>query len=299
MRNTHERVIDASASTVGALLEDLGQAGDRIWPSPAWVPMKLDRPVEVGADGGHGPIRYHVTEYEPGRRIRFDFHERTGVTGFHEFTVEALGPDRCLARHHMDVDLHGMMRVLFPAAIESMHDAVLEDLLDNLERAATGTVSSPATWSPWARACWILGEQSPPRAVPIPLRASLIRGLYARPDLEDAWQVTRRPGMSDDPEEWAVTLFGESALFPIVSATDHEALVGSDLGHMSFRASVLVDTDSVTLSSAAIANNRWGKVYLVAVSIGHPFVVRSLLRRASRTMALQGSGNRRIPLAPG
>lgn len=260
--------------------------------------MKLDRPVGVGADGGHGPIRYHVTGYEPRRRVRFESHERTGVTGFHEFTVEPLGPDRCRARHHMDVKLHGRMRILFPAAIASMHDAVLEDLLDNLERMSTGTVASPSVWSSWTRVCRRLAEQSPPREVPVPFAAKLIRGHYAHPALEDAWQVSCRPGMSDEPGEWADAVFRNRSLFPTIASTDHEVLLGSDMGHMSYRASVLVDDDAVTVSSSAIANNTWGRAYLVAVSIGHPFIVRVLLRRAARTMAMRLS-DRRLPVAGG
>ena len=27
--------------------------------------MVLDRPLALGADGGHGAIRYYVSEYEP------------------------------------------------------------------------------------------------------------------------------------------------------------------------------------------------------------------------------------------
>lgn len=317
MRNVHERLIDAPADVVGALLEELGQDGDRIWPSPAWVAMRLDRPIGVGADGGHGPIRYRVSEFDPRRRVRFEFHQRTGVSGFHEFTVDPIEPDRCLARHTMEIDLHGSMRLLFPLVIESMHDAVLEDLLDNLERVSTGTVRSPAQWSRWARTCWYLGEQSPVTAAPIPFSASLIRNVYAQPDLEDAWQVARRPGMSTDPQEWADACFQRpptwvGALFLVrntlvrfvgidpapdadkafatVAASADEVLLGSDAGHLDFRVSVLVEDRTVTVSSVALTHNRRGAWYLAAIAPIHPVVVRGMLRRAARIMAKSSSG---------
>lgn len=315
MRNVHERVIDAPADVVGAMLMDLGQKGDRLWPSPAWIPMKLDRPLGVGADGGHGPIRYHVTEYEAGRRVRFEFHERTGVTGHHEFTVEPVGANRSLARHDMTVEPHGLMRILFPAVIESMHDAVLEDLFDNLERAATGTVKMPASWSAWVRICRYMGEQSPPSGTQVPLGAKLIHGLYARPELHDAWRVARRPGMSADPQVWADAVFRDppawvGALFVVrnalvrfigiapeydgdkafrtVQRSGNEVLLGSDADHLDFRASVLVEDESVTVSSVARAHNVRGRLYLGVVALAHPVIVRGMLRRAARHMASSG-----------
>ena len=67
IRNVHERVINAPIEPLGALLDGLGQKDDRLWPSQGWTPMVLDRPLALGADGGHGAIRYYVSEYEPGR----------------------------------------------------------------------------------------------------------------------------------------------------------------------------------------------------------------------------------------
>ena len=40
---------------------------------------------------------------------------------------------------------------MFPAAVEPLHDAVIEDLFDNAERETPGTVIRPATWSPRVR----------------------------------------------------------------------------------------------------------------------------------------------------
>ena len=99
IRNVHERTINAPAQALAPLLDGLGGDGDRLWPGEHWVPMVLDRPLAVGADGGHGAIRYRVVEYEPGRRVRFLFHPSTGIAGIHELSVEELGAQRCRVRH--------------------------------------------------------------------------------------------------------------------------------------------------------------------------------------------------------
>ncbi|WP_217428221.1 SRPBCC family protein [Microlunatus speluncae] len=155
--NVHERTINASATEVGALLDRLGGPDDRLWPGPEWAPMILDRPLQVGADGGHGSVRYRVIEHQPGQRVRFEFRPGVGFDGWHEFTVEPLGADRCRIRHVVLAEPRGLMRILFPLCVEALHDAVLEDLLDRAELAATGRVERPARWSAWVR-LWRLTE---------------------------------------------------------------------------------------------------------------------------------------------
>lgn len=72
VRNIHERRLRASAAEVGALLDSLASSSVRVWPRDTWPAMRFDRPLAPGASGGHGPIRYTVEVYEPGRSIRFD-----------------------------------------------------------------------------------------------------------------------------------------------------------------------------------------------------------------------------------
>ncbi|WP_167149716.1 SRPBCC family protein [Actinomyces sp. ZJ308] len=151
IRNVHERVINAPIESLGVLLDGLGQRGDRLWPSRSWPPMALDRPLAPGADGGHGAIRYYVSEYEPGRRVRFTFHPRTGIIGAHELSLDALDEGRTRIRHVLIGRTSGAMRLAFPVMVEPLHDAVVEDLFDNAEREATGLVARPATWSPRVR----------------------------------------------------------------------------------------------------------------------------------------------------
>jgi hypothetical protein len=57
IRNVHERDLAAAPSEAGALIDGLAGEHDRLWPSERWPAMRLDRPLAVGASGGHGRIR--------------------------------------------------------------------------------------------------------------------------------------------------------------------------------------------------------------------------------------------------
>jgi hypothetical protein len=112
--------------------------------------MRLDRPLQTGADGGHGPIRYRVEEHAPGSRARFRFTGPSGLTGFHEFAVTET-PDGCVLRHAIEGRTAGAMVFAWPAFYRPLHDALIEDSLDKAERALTGAVARPRSWSRWVR----------------------------------------------------------------------------------------------------------------------------------------------------
>jgi hypothetical protein len=152
MRNSHERTLPAGPTEVGELLTTAGQPGDRLWPGDRWPRMKLDGPVAVGARGGHGPIRYWIESYEPNRSLTFRFDPAIGMHGTHHFEIEpASAEGRTVLRHEIDGRTSGTMALVWPLAIRWFHDAVLEELLDNAERAVGGEVDRPARWSPWVR----------------------------------------------------------------------------------------------------------------------------------------------------
>ena len=151
VRNVHERVVPAPADRVWELVEGLGGSDDRLWPSPAWPPMRLDGPLAVGARGGHAMIRYAVTAYDPGRRVEFTFAPATGVHGTHSFTVAPVGPDRALLRHELVGRLAGRTRLAWPSAVRWLHDAVIEDLLDRAQDAMGVPPARRARHSAWVR----------------------------------------------------------------------------------------------------------------------------------------------------
>jgi hypothetical protein len=54
--NVHERVLPVDAAAVGALMDTVASDDDALWPKTSWPRVRFDRPLGVGAVGGHGPI---------------------------------------------------------------------------------------------------------------------------------------------------------------------------------------------------------------------------------------------------
>ncbi|GGK33495.1 hypothetical protein GCM10010124_27780 [Pilimelia terevasa] len=310
IRNVHERALPVPADRVGRLLDRLASADDPLWPSPTWRPVLLDRPLGVGAAGGHGAIRYRVTRYEPGRLLACAFDPAIGLTGVHVFEVQERGPDRCVIRHRLEGRPTGAMRLLWPLLVRQCHDAVVEHLLDNAERHVTGGVRAPVRY-PWPVRRAAAAESVRVRAVPVPAGARLLRECPARRDLADAYSLRVPPGTSADPQDWADAVFRRpppavaallrlrNALAPLVGVApegatafdtlatgDGEVLLGTDAAHLDFRVSVLVapgpGATTVTVSTVAAARTRVGRGYLALVRLAHPAVVRAMLRHAGR-----------------
>jgi hypothetical protein len=149
--NIHQRWLPGPPERVGALLDGLAGPGDRLWPNDRWPAIRFDRPLGPGADGGHGPIRYRVASYDPGRRVSFRFTGMPGVDGGHRLEVEPAGPGAAVLRHVAEARFSGRWLVIWPLVVRPLHNALIEDLLDRAELAVTGTVAGPARWSPWVR----------------------------------------------------------------------------------------------------------------------------------------------------
>ncbi|MFI6101611.1 SRPBCC family protein [Lentzea sp. NPDC051213] len=135
IRNVHSRDLGVPAGPFVERVQEL-------WP-PAWGTQEFDRPLGVGADGGHGPIRYRCVAFEPGSSITFEF---TDLSGTH--TLSASGT---VLRHELVGDFGFVAWLRWVVAIRWLHDACLEDLLDGFERAAGREPKSPARWSWWVR----------------------------------------------------------------------------------------------------------------------------------------------------
>ncbi|MGW1738370.1 SRPBCC family protein [Nocardia sp. NPDC001965] len=142
----HRRHLPVPVGAVSALMDSLAAADDALWPVHCWPAMRFDRPLDAGAVGGHGPVRYTVEHYVPGRWVRFRFTGPRGFDGFHEFTV-APTPAGADLIHLLAMNVRGRARLTWPLAYRWMHDALLEDCLDRAEHALTGSVSRPARWS--------------------------------------------------------------------------------------------------------------------------------------------------------
>ena len=149
--NVHQRLLLASMDEAGALLDAVAEPGNALWPAPPWPAMVLDRPLGVGADGGHGPIRYGCVGYQPGRRVEFEFRPSTPVRGGHALELIER-PQGVLLQHTLIAEPIGVPGWLtWTVVFRALHDAFMEDLLDRAETALGRPPRRPAQWSPYVR----------------------------------------------------------------------------------------------------------------------------------------------------
>ncbi|HEU5474762.1 MAG TPA: SRPBCC family protein [Actinophytocola sp.] len=149
--NVHERVYPIPASWLGELLDRIAGPDSPLWPVRRWPAMILDGPLDVGANGRHGPVRYRCTAYQPGRRVEFTFTWRL-IKGTHTFHIrDGVRPDTCLLRHVVLGRPRGLGRVLWPVALRSLHNALLADLMDHAAESVGHPPAERARWSPWVR----------------------------------------------------------------------------------------------------------------------------------------------------
>lgn len=154
--NIHERVLDAPATKMGALVDGLASANDLLWPIDRWPAMRFDRPLGVGGSGGHGPIRYTVESYAPGRSVQFRFTKPQGFVGVHRFELEPLDAGRTQLRHVIEMRATGLTWLAWALAIRPLHNALLEDALDRAE-VFTGKQLPQRKWSLWVKFVrWIM-----------------------------------------------------------------------------------------------------------------------------------------------
>lgn len=75
--------------------------------------------------------------------------------------------------------------------------------------------------------------------------------------------------------------------FPVMARSPTELLLGRDADHLDFRASILIENDTVTLSTVVRTHNRRGRLYFAVIRRVHPPMARLMLRRTHRRMAAQ------------
>ena len=131
--NVHVRDLHTSFSLAGTLLDSLSSKDDKLWPYDRWSPMKFDRPLGIGAVGGHGMIRYVVEEYRTGHFVSFRFTEPQGFIGTHAFDLQEFSPGVVRIRHVIRMKLKGAARIWWPLVIRWLHDALIEDAFDKAE----------------------------------------------------------------------------------------------------------------------------------------------------------------------
>jgi hypothetical protein len=112
--------------------------------------MKFDRPLGVGAQGGHGPIGYLVESYLPGRLVQFRFTEPAGFDGVHRVELKTLGPERSLLRHTIAMRVARSSYLRWLLVIRPLHNALIEDAMDRASSFA-GCLPKQQPWSLWVR----------------------------------------------------------------------------------------------------------------------------------------------------
>jgi hypothetical protein len=164
--NVHQRLLRAPPARVGALIDKLASPADQLWAQRDWPRMRFDRPLAVGADGGHGPIRYAVEAYVPGELVRFRFKSPKGLVGWHALEVLDATGAHCVLEHRVEARLHGMARITWPLLWRHLHDALVEDALASAQ-VALGETPRRVPWSRWVRFLrWCMEPRMARRAAP-------------------------------------------------------------------------------------------------------------------------------------
>ncbi|MBP2656336.1 MAG: hypothetical protein H6Q73_3905 [Firmicutes bacterium] len=148
--NIHTRNLIAPADIVGSLLDSLASKQDLLWPHEKWPPIHFDRPLSVGAVGGHSIIGYTIESYEPGKSILFRFNSPKGFVGTHGFFVEKINQNITQIRHEIHMKLEGSAKLWWPLRIRWIHDAIIEDAFDKAEAFVTGQPVN-RQWSLWIK----------------------------------------------------------------------------------------------------------------------------------------------------
>ena len=129
--------------------------------------MRFDGPLEVGARGGHGPIRYTVSAYTPARSVYFVFTGPRGFHGWHGFEVRSLDAHSCLLSHRLEMQARGVARLSWPLCFRWLHDACVEDALTRAE-VSLDLTPQVQPWSLQVRLIrWIVSKgRAPPQPDP-------------------------------------------------------------------------------------------------------------------------------------
>jgi hypothetical protein len=147
--NIHKRVIQQPKTEIAKLFNTLATDHDMMLATDKWPRMKLDKGLQVGSKGGHGPIKYFVTDYQPEKSITFQF-ALTGFNGFHRFDIKELEANKTELSHIINMTTTGSATLKWGLAIRWLHDAFIEDAFDKVENHFTKDKKN-SEWSLWVR----------------------------------------------------------------------------------------------------------------------------------------------------
>lgn len=144
--NIHQREYRQSIGVITNIFQTLSSREDLMWPHEKWPPMILDQGLNIDSSGGHGPIKYYVSQYRPAVSIEFTFVEPKEFHGIHRFELSELGKRNCRIKHTiaMDVSIKGIL--LWYLAIKWLHDALIEDCFDKIQNQISNS-DNIAKWN--------------------------------------------------------------------------------------------------------------------------------------------------------
>ncbi len=148
--NQHKRIINQPKGKISKLIEKLATKEDKIWPYNKWSAMKFREGLKVGSKGGHGIIRYTIVEYDLEQGIKFQFTNPKGFIGTHEFNIIDIDENSTMVSHTIKMKTHGVATFQWLLFIRWLHDALIEDALDNIENHFS-THKKVSNWSIWVK----------------------------------------------------------------------------------------------------------------------------------------------------
>ncbi|WP_282086914.1 hypothetical protein [Aquimarina algiphila] len=148
--NIHKRTIHQPKSVIVKILETLSTTNDQIWPYEKWPAMRFKEGLREGAKGGHGPIKYTIEKYEPGKLIQFKFSKPTGLNGIHKLEIFESGDNKTRLVHTIAMNAVGKGLLLWIFIIRSFHNALIEDAFDKVENHFLDE-KKITKWNIWVR----------------------------------------------------------------------------------------------------------------------------------------------------
>lgn len=150
IKNIHKRIINQPLEKVAAALATISTENDIVWPTENWPAMKFKNGIQVGAKGGHGPIRYSVEKYNPSEIIQFRFSKPVGFNGIHKFDLVEIAPQKTQINHTIDITTSLGATFSWFFAIRSLHNALIEDGFDKLENNFSNQ-KKKTEWNFWVK----------------------------------------------------------------------------------------------------------------------------------------------------
>lgn len=148
--NIHKRSINQPKKIIVDHLKTLATEQDCIWPKENWPALRFKDGLKMGAEGGHGPIRYFVEAYNPDEIIQFRFTKPTGFNGIHKFEIKELTENKTEISHTIEMDTTGKGTLSWVFGIRSLHNALIEDAFDKFENMFTENKKS-TEWNFWVK----------------------------------------------------------------------------------------------------------------------------------------------------